>query len=279
MDEHELYGVPRERFIAERNALAKALRADGRREEAAGVAALRKPSVAAATVNQLVRDESDRLAALLQAGDALRTAQDRMLSGDGTAEELRGAVDAERAAVDALVSVAAHQGMSPSVSDRVAATLHAAALDEEARGRVSGGRLVEELQHVGFGAGSLSAGPATAKPASAQPPGEPARRRQADATSPSRAEAKGEQEREQAEQRRAAEERKLARHAERETRRRLDAAERALANAEQHHSRMRAELQDAEDKLEAARAEATAASAAHDAAQQALGALPPATRR
>ena len=279
MDEHELYGVPRERFIAERNALAKALRADGRREEAAGVAALRKPSVAAATVNQLVRDEPDRLAALLQAGDALRTAQERMLSGDGTAEELRGAVGAERAAVDALVSVAAQQGMNPSVSDRVAATLHAAALDEEARGRVSGGRLVEELQHVGFGAGSPSTGPATAKPASAQPPGKPARRRQADATSPSRAEAKRDQEREQAEQRRVAEERKLARHAERETRRRLDAAERALANADQHHSRVRAELQDAEDKLEAARAEATAASAAHDAAQQALGALSPATRR
>jgi hypothetical protein len=241
MDEHELYGLPRDRFIAERTSWGKALRADGRREEAARVAALRKPSVAAAAVNQLVRSEPERLAVLMEAGDALREAQDRMLSGDGTANELREAVERERAAVGALLSVAAQQGMSNAVSDRVAGTLHAAALDTDAREQVHGGRLVEELQHVGFGGKALAALPAP-RPS----------------------------ERERAEQRRLAEERERARHAERETGHRLEAAERALAGAEQRRERARAAFHAAEEQLTVARAEVKAASQAHDTARRAL---------
>ena len=33
MDPHELYGLPLERFVPERAALAKALRAEGRRDD------------------------------------------------------------------------------------------------------------------------------------------------------------------------------------------------------------------------------------------------------
>ena len=252
MDEHELYGVPRERFIAERDAWAKALRADGRRDEAAEVAALRKPTVAASAVNQLVRTESHRLGVLLDAGDALRAAQDRMLSGPGTAAELRDAVERERAAVDALVSIAARAGATGAVSERVAGTLHAAALDEDARVQVCRGRLVDELQHVGFGGESPGAAPA---------PRPPARKR-----------SKPEQP-DRAEQRRLTEERTNARRAELETRRRLQRAERILSSAEQQHAAAQTALRDAEGKLAAARAEAEDASAAHDAAERALDAL------
>jgi hypothetical protein len=245
MDEYELYGVAREQFITERTAWVKVLRADGRREEAARVAALRKPSVAAATVNQLVRTEPERLAALLAAGDALRAAQARMLSGDGTAIELRDAAERERSAVDALLSVATGEGMSGAVSDRVAGTLHAAALDTDARAQVCAGQLVEELQHVGFG-------------------GDSARSHAA----PKRAE-----ERERTEQRRLTEERRQARDDERDARRRLQAAERALASAEERHAATRTALKDAEHKLAEARVEAEAASAAHGTAQRALDSL------
>jgi hypothetical protein len=255
MDDDALYGVDREQFIGERNAWVKSLRADGRGEEAARVAALRKPSVAAAVVNRLVRAEPDRLAALVDGGDALRAAQDRMLSGDGTAEEVRAALERERAAVDVLLSVAAEQGMSGAVSDRVAATLHAAALDADAREQVRGGRLVEELQHVGFG-------------------GEPSAARPAPSSSRSPAKVKRAEERERAEQQRLTEERTHARHVERDARRRRETAERALANAEQRHATARAAFQEAEDNLTTAQAEAQAASEAHDAAQRALDALP-----
>lgn len=277
MDEDTLYGVAREQFIPERNAWVKALRADGQREEAARIAALRKPSVAAAAVNRLVRTEPDRFAALVDAGDGLRTAQERMLSGDGTADELREAVEREREAVDALLSAAAEQGVSGAVSDRVAGTLHAAALDADARSQVRPGRLVEELQHVGFGNASLATGPAPRPPerkrSDGTPQREPRRDRDRDAPAPSRADAKRAEERERAEAHRLAEERKQARRAAREATRRLQAAERALAHAEQRHATARAALEDAEEKLGVARAEADAASAAHEAAHRALESL------
>src|SRR3954451_21313497 len=53
----ELYGLALDEFVPRRDALAKRLRADGRREEAAEVAALRKPSVAAWAANQAIRSQ------------------------------------------------------------------------------------------------------------------------------------------------------------------------------------------------------------------------------
>ena len=53
----DLYGLPLDAFVPERDALAKRLRAEGRRDEAAEVKALRKPSVAAWAVNQAVRSQ------------------------------------------------------------------------------------------------------------------------------------------------------------------------------------------------------------------------------
>jgi hypothetical protein len=85
----ELYGLPLEEFVAERGALAKRLRADGDREGATRVAALRKPSVAAWTVNQLVRSRRADVAAFTEAAEALRAAQAALLEGRGSAAGLR----------------------------------------------------------------------------------------------------------------------------------------------------------------------------------------------
>lgn len=54
-DAHDLYGLPIELFVSERQAVAKELRRQGLRDEAARITGLRKPSVAAWAVNQLVR--------------------------------------------------------------------------------------------------------------------------------------------------------------------------------------------------------------------------------
>src|SRR6059058_3259568 len=102
MDRGELYGLPLDRFVPERTALAKALRQQGRREEAAEVAKLRKPSVAAWAVNQLVRTQRREIDALFAAGDALQKSQGDVLAGRGDAGSLRAAADAERAALDRL---------------------------------------------------------------------------------------------------------------------------------------------------------------------------------
>ncbi|MGH2910827.1 MAG: hypothetical protein ACRDK8_16230, partial [Solirubrobacteraceae bacterium] len=142
------------------------------------------------------------------------------------------------------------------------------------------GRLVEELQHVGFGGESLASGPAPSSSgrerSNTTARREPRRGQEQDAPASSPPDAKRAEERARAdkrataEERRRAEERKHARHAEREARRRLQATERVLANAEQRHASARAAFQDAEEKLGLARADAEAAAAAHAQAQRAL---------
>jgi hypothetical protein len=170
MEPRDLYGLPLERFVAERGALAKSLRADGKRDEAAEVAKLRKPSVAAWAVNQLIRTQSREVKALFKAGDQLQRAQADLLAGKGDAGKLRAAAEREREAVDELTEAArgllsseGHE-LTQATLDRISDTLHAAALDEDARGEVQDGCLVRELRHVGLGAfGELPASPAPSK--------------------------------------------------------------------------------------------------------------------
>ena len=122
MDPEDLYGLPLERFTEERNALAKTLRREGRRDEAAEVSKLRKPSVAAWAVNQLVRTQRRDVAALFEVGDALQQAQSRLLAGRGDPDALRDAVEAERTAVDQLTKKA-HGLLSSEGHELTSATL------------------------------------------------------------------------------------------------------------------------------------------------------------
>jgi hypothetical protein len=170
MDPADLYGLPLERFTPERNALAKVLRQEGQRDEASRVSKLRKPSAAAWAVNQLVRTQKREVNALFKAGDALVRVQASLLAGHGDPGSLREAVDAERGAVDALMDrgrgllSAGGVELSAARLERVRETLHAAALDEEARALLSAGCLERDLRHIGLG--SLDSGPAApARPA------------------------------------------------------------------------------------------------------------------
>src|SRR3954462_6936203 len=93
----ELYGLPDAEFTPARDALAKRLRAEKRREDADAVKALRKPSVAAGAINRAVREHgADEV---LAAGEALRSAHEALLSGDGDATGVREAMARERDAV------------------------------------------------------------------------------------------------------------------------------------------------------------------------------------
>jgi hypothetical protein len=164
----ELYGVPLEEFIAERTALVKAVRASGDRDEAARIKKLPKPSVAAWTVNQLVRTQRRAIDSLFSAGDALGAAQSELLAGRGDANALRAAGRRERDARERLTRIAlgllgrdGHEP-TPATLERVSETLHAAALDPDARAQLRDGCLVRELRHAGIG--SQSVAPASAPP-------------------------------------------------------------------------------------------------------------------
>ena len=302
MEPDELYGLALDQFIPERGALAKALRADKRRDEAAAVAALRKPSVAAWAVNQLVRSQPAGMQELFAAGDALRDAQARLLAGSGDGRALRAANERERAAVDDLVDAGrgllssdGHE-LSSSVVDRVADTLHAAALDEDARAQVREGRLERELRHIGLGLGEAAdpfavapPAPATprAKPAAGPPSPPPARAgaKQAPPAAPkpatpsaeqrraAREQAKRDREERERSDREHAEARKAARTAEAAARRRAERAGHALKAADERRERAAKALAEADEALATAQAEAQAALRAQKEAQAQLDAL------
>lgn len=256
MDVDDLYGLPLDQFVPERTALARELRNGGRREEAGEVAALRKPSVAAWAVNQLVRTQRTDVAELFEAGDVLRSAQDDVVAGRGDGRSLRAAVERERAAVDGLTGAArglltsdGHE-LSQTIIDRVADTLHASALDDDARSQVKDGRLERELRHVGLGMTAAGPLPAPAPARQKKPTVDRAAAEQA--------------EREQAEARAA------ARATEREARRRLERAERAANSAAERRDRAAKALEEAEAECSDAEAELEEARDELGTAEQAL---------
>ena len=265
MDVDDLYGLPLDRFVPERTALARELRGAGRREEAGEVAALRKPSVAAWAVNQLVRTQRRGVDELFEAGDALRGAHDQVLGGRGDAGSLRTAVARERATVDELTKVArglltsdGHE-LSPTIIDRVTDTLHAAALDDDARAQLGDGRLERELRHVGLG---MAAAASSAAPA-------PGRSRKTAAT-----ESRKDNEAERAASEERARARSEARAAERDARRQLERATRAVAVAGQKHQHAVQMLETAEQAVEEAERDRREAEAQLRQAEHAARELP-----
>ena len=143
----------RSRSSPARDAAARELKRAGDRETAARVAKLPKPTPAAWTANQVAREQPELIEALLEAGAALREAQEAAVSGHG-ARGLREATLAERGAVDAVMAAAtahspAGRPLSRAMADRLRTTLNAAAGDEALRAALANGRLVSEAQAGG----------------------------------------------------------------------------------------------------------------------------------
>jgi hypothetical protein len=161
----ELYGAPFDEFIARRDAAAKELRREKRRDEADAVKALRKPSLSAWAVNQLARADRERVDGLLAAGAALRQARGGDVLRDATRDE-RAAVDELTSSAQALMREAGQKATDKTLGE-IRDTLHAAALDEEARDLIAAGRLVEPRQAIGlggFGFGGAAAPEAVPEP-------------------------------------------------------------------------------------------------------------------
>jgi hypothetical protein len=162
----ELYGLPLPDFTKARDELARRLRQEGLRDEANAVKALRKPTVGAWALNQLAQRRSKEVERLLSTGKRLRDAQAALLAGGDRAALQRASAE-ERELVDKLtrdataVAGEAGTGGTASLDERIRATLHAAALDEETAAELAAGRLVREREAAGlFGAASAAPRPA-----------------------------------------------------------------------------------------------------------------------
>lgn len=133
----DLYLEPFENFVGARDELAKRLRSEGDADAAKQVRALRKPSRVAWAIDQVSGREQGLRDALLLAGAALREAQERLVAGKGSSDEVREAAAREREAVEAALEAAGAAGgqsgsaLSPAAQERARQTLHAVALDED----------------------------------------------------------------------------------------------------------------------------------------------------
>ena len=229
----ELYGLPAGEFTAARNARAKELRKDDP-ELAAAVAALPKPSVAAAALNALVREDPSEARALLQSGKRLRQAQEAAVTGKKGAD-LPAAIEEHRSALDRVQRDLRRRKLSAATLEKAVRTLRVASVDPELQPLLERGTLYEDLAASGFG---LDPGLVPAK-RTARP-------------------AKPKIDREQRSKRRRA------------ARGRLEEARAALTEAKRAARRAEAELKEAEARAAAAQREVELAAESVEQAQQAV---------
>src|SRR3954462_6051451 len=135
----DLYGLPPEEFTGARDETAKRA-SDPALKKA--IKSLRKPTVSAHAINELVREHPDEIDELLVLGDELRSAM------TGNKGDVRRLTEQRRDLVSSLVAA----DLPAAVRDDVTATLEAATADPELGAAVRSGRLVKPLRYAGFGA-------------------------------------------------------------------------------------------------------------------------------
>lgn len=252
-----LWRLPPEEFTAARDALARRLRAAGRRAEADAVKALRKPTRDACAVNRLVAEEPGLVEAVVEVGERLRAAQVQR-RGD----ELRElAAERERVLDAALAGAERICGpLTTGVRDAVRGTLLAALADPQAAQLVRAGSLSSGLSYAGLGAAPLSSVPATAsRPTVPRPPVPPPPGREEPVKPAGRTVSDSELTAARARLRAAEDE--------------LTAAQLARAEAQQQLDDLEAELAEARSALHDANSDVRAASTRRDQAARLLSRL------
>lgn len=147
----ELYGLAPEEFTAARNARVKQAKADGETDLAGDIQGLRKPTVGAWLLNQLVRQHREEIDQLFELGTQLRAAQ-----GTLGAAELRALGEQRRRLTRAVAEQAAGIGhedgrkISAQVVAAVEETLRSAMVDAAAGEALATGLLVDTFSSTGL---------------------------------------------------------------------------------------------------------------------------------
>jgi hypothetical protein len=265
----ELFTMAPAEFVPARNALAKALKADGHRDEAAAVAALRRPTVPDWALNSVALQDPDVVADAVDAAEHLRSVQAAALGDPSAAPDLREAMAQARqasgalrkAAEDVLRRAGRPAGDMSALTSRLNETMvHPGLLSQLHAGRL-GTAAVDALDPFSGApaAPSTSAGPARSGRAAARPPRAPAAPTARKAAAPKPPPPKVERVDERAE-------RQARRAAELLERRRAQAAER-LARADAVVDEAKAAVHDAEAEVKAAAAALERARRAETAAR------------
>lgn len=155
--------------------MVKSLRASGERELATEIATLRRPSLAEWALNRVALDQPDSVRSLLDAIDAVRTAQQSALAGQGRSQ-VREANEQRRRATEDVARRAAGvleaegrpaEGQLPAVNEVLRRVGSSAAVAEQlVSGRLGGAPAVDDDPFGGFDAGAFA--PPTKEPARSQ---------------------------------------------------------------------------------------------------------------
>ncbi len=261
----QLFGVSRASFVDARQRLVKELKAAGRKDQAAAIAKLPKPTVAAWALNQLARRHADLVKRLGRAGTTLRRVQLEGAGGDDR-QAYSEAVAAQRAALaearTALEALLREEGSAAPVHlvEGILRALRAGAASDEAQAGLEAGQFVREPEAQDL---SLLAGLAVFVPGERKAAAPPATRAKAPEAKLSAAEARAAREAEETAARAQARARVAAERAVKEQR---AAVEKAAAL----HQRREEETADARAALAAAEGRAVTSAAALKDARAAL---------
>jgi hypothetical protein len=141
-----LYAVAPADFVRERTALAKALKAAGKREEAARIEKLPRPAPSVWAVNQLARRQPALIARLVELTAKLQGhgAPTRRADYAETVAAHREVLKALRAQANDILQ-AAKMRPTPEILGRVVHDLRAGVGTDESRALIENGRLVRDL--------------------------------------------------------------------------------------------------------------------------------------
>jgi hypothetical protein len=152
----ELYALPLDQFTAARNELAARLKKAKQPREADAIRKLAKPSLTAWALDQVAHRQPALVERLLDAGEALRQAQQGLLAGQNAAA-FRQATEEQKVAIQKVVEAASDclqedgHTVSKTTQDRLESTLRAAAADPQHGELLRRGTLAEDLNPAGFG--------------------------------------------------------------------------------------------------------------------------------
>jgi hypothetical protein len=143
----ELYALPLDEFTSARNDLARSLSETGDKEAAAAVRKLKKPGLAAWSINQLARSNAEELGELLAVTDRMKKADNAADVRETIAERhkrIRQLVDKART----ILEDAGHSAGAGTIH-QVTQTLYAAHSDRE-REQIARGTLERPIESSGF---------------------------------------------------------------------------------------------------------------------------------
>ncbi len=274
----ELYAGPLDEFVQRRNALARTLRQAGEREAADEVSSLRKPTVAAWALNQLVRRRPSHLQRFLEVADRLRRMQHQAMGSGLSSGDMRATISTYRESLEDLsrqaTAILQQSGSSAAAHiAEVTASLQAAAVDDEARRQLHEGTVTRPFAAPGLAVltPGLTAPAAEPSPGDSEPAASQSRQEEGAATRRARDEAR--RRRHEAQQRLRGVEQAAERldrdAASAEKRAQQLARDAAEAAREAHEARQRADM--ASEEVQRARSELDEAGRMLEQAERGFG--------